>query len=99
MPTSSCPASIGQSIQSFSFDKVPHYNYPFRISAAYSTTRQCVEVVSIGGEHNCIGAGQIGHGPSQQTRLQRCLPMTLAISKFTGPREIVDAAELTTMLQ
>ena len=42
-----------------------HDNCPFRISATYST-RQCVVVVPIGKEHNCIGAGQIIHGPSSQ---------------------------------
>ena len=43
-----------------------HDNCPFRISATYSSTRQCVVVVPIGKEHNCIGAGQISHGPSSQ---------------------------------
>ena len=38
-------------------------NRPFCVSAAYPTARQCAVVVSIGGEHSCIGAGQIGHGP------------------------------------
>lgn len=65
---------------------------PFRSSATYSTTRQCVGVVSIGGEHNCIGAGRISHSPSSlQTWLQRLLPTVFAISESTGPREIVDA--------
>ena len=35
---------------------------PFRVSATYSTARRCVVVVSIGVEHNCIGAGQIETG-------------------------------------
>ena len=52
-------------------------------------------VASVGGEHNCIGAGQIGYGPSsQQTWLQRILPTTLVVSKSTSPREIVDAVKL-----
>ena len=57
-----------------------HDDCPFRVSAIYSSTRQCVVVVSIGGKHNCIGAGQIGCGPSsQQTWLQRILPTSLSI--------------------
>ena len=34
-----------------------HDNCPFRTSATFSSTRQCVVVVSIGEEHNCAGAG------------------------------------------
>ena len=72
-----------------------HDNCPFRISATYSSTRQCVVVVSIGEEHNCISAVQISHGPSSQpTWLQRILPTTLSISKSTAPREIIDAVKL-----
>ena len=62
------------------------------VSATSSAARQCVVVVSIRGEHNRIGAGQIGHGPSsQQTWLQRILPTTFAISKFIGSREPLSA--------
>jgi hypothetical protein len=69
-----------------------HDNCPFRISATYSSTRQCVVVVSIGEEHNCIGAGQISHGPSsQQTWLQRILPTTLSISNVTPPIQLYGA--------
>ena len=72
-----------------------HDDCPFRISATFSSTRQCVVVVSIGEEHNCVGAGQISHGPSsQQTWLQRILPATLSINKSTTPRAIIDAVKL-----
>ena len=53
-----------------------HDDRHFRVSATYSSARQCVVVVSLGGQRNCIGAGPIGYGPSlQQTWLQRILPI------------------------
>ena len=52
-------------------------------------------MVSIGEEHNCIGAGQISHGPSpQQTWLQHILPTTLSISKSTTPITTLPAVSI-----
>ena len=52
-------------------------------------------MVSIGEEHNCVGAGQISHSPSsQQSWLQRILPAALSINKSTAPRAIIDAVKL-----
>ena len=52
-----------------------HNNYHMRISTIYFPTRQCIVEVSMGEEHNCVGAGQISRGPTaQQTWLQHILP-------------------------
>ena len=72
-----------------------HDNCLFRISATYSSTSQCVVMVSVGEEHNCIGTGQISHGPSsQQTWLQRILPTTLSISKSKTPITTLPAVSI-----
>ena len=62
-----------------------HDDCPFRVRATYIPTRQCVVVASVGGEHNCIGAGQIGYSPSsQQTWLRHILPTALVVSTVRG---------------
>ena len=45
------------------------------------------------GEHNCIGAGQIGYGLRSRPGFS-ILPMGLAASKPTTAREIADAVKL-----
>ena len=77
-----------------------HDDCPFRISATFSSTRQCVVVVSIGEEHNCVGAGQISHSPSsQQTWLQRILPAALPSTSLQLLGQLLMLLSFITMLQ
>ena len=72
-----------------------HDDRPFRVSAIYSASKECVVVYSVDEVHNCLGAAPVYRGQSsQQSWLQRILPSTLPVTKTTTPQQIIDAVAL-----
>ena len=72
-----------------------HETCPFRVNATFSAVKECVVVVSVKEDHNCIGSAIVPRGPSsQQSWIQRILPTTISVTKSTSPQQIIDAIAL-----
>lgn len=70
-------------------------NCPFHIRAIFSAKLDCVVIIVLRGDHNCVGAARIPvAAESRQSWIQRILPETIGVHKDTTPCQIIEAIQL-----